>query len=257
MFDKFINRYIVEADIITETAIHIGANNQEFKPSVVDNQVLKDIEGNPYIPGSSLKGVLRSFLERILRGKGDNVCTITDMCLNELSSASNRKDFLNGLSEEESINKIYDNICIVCKIFGGQNNSSKLMIRDARLKDSKYFTGYEIRNGVTIDRDKNTAVKGHLYEVEVVPAGTTFSFKSVADNLTNEEWKYILFLLKAMEEGYIEIGGLTSRGLGSFRLENISIEKINGKDIFKSILNKKKNIVLLDDELKKAGDLDV
>jgi CRISPR-associated protein Csm3 len=255
VFDKFVNRYIVEADLKTETAIHIGASSEEFKPSVVDNQVLKDINGKPYIPGSSLKGVLRSFLERILSTEESlKVCTVNNMCLKNVSNAEERKKISRGKTEQEFAQYIYDNICIVCKIFGGSNNGAKLMIRDAKIKSDYYFNGFEIRNGVTIDRDKNTAVEGHLYEVEVVPADTVFSFKAVADNVTEEEWKYILLLLKAMEEGIIEIGGLTSRGLGEFKLENISIERIEGKDIFKSVFGKEKNIASLEQELERVGE---
>lgn len=258
MFNKFVNRYIIGADLVTETAIHVGASFHELRPSVVDNQVLKDINGKPYIPGSSLKGVLRSFLERTLASNEDlNVCNVNNMCLENISRGDDRKKILEGKTEEEFAQYIYDNICLVCSIFGGLNNGGKLMVRDAKLKGEEYFSGFEIRNGVTIDRDKNIAEKNRLYKVEVVPAGTVFSFKTIANNLTHEEWKYILLLIKTMEEGYIEIGGLTSRGLGSFKLENTIIEKIEGKEIFQSILSGDKDLVSLESELEKVGDFNV
>jgi len=262
VFDKFLNRYVINGDIITKSAIHIGTGNQELIPRAVDKECVKDINGYPFIPGSSLKGITRSFLERTLRANGIDVCTITELCLSNLSNNKERKEtikttFGNEPSPEKMAEYIYTNICPVCSIFGGTNNGAKLMFRDAKLKDINYFNGFEIRNGITIDRDTNTSVPGHLYEVEVIPADTVFSFKAVAENVTQREWNYILIMLKALEEGYIEIGGMISRGFGVITLQNIKIEKIIGKDIFNSILKKQKLEVSLEDEIMRAGEIDV
>jgi len=55
LMDKFQNRYVVRGIIVAETPIHIGAGNESMNPVEPDNSVIKDKDGKPYIPGSSLK----------------------------------------------------------------------------------------------------------------------------------------------------------------------------------------------------------
>ena len=57
---------------MAESPIHIGAGGESFDPIQVDNAVIRDSRGNPYIPGSSLKGVLRSYMETLLNSNIDN-----------------------------------------------------------------------------------------------------------------------------------------------------------------------------------------
>jgi len=46
------------------SGLHIGGGDDTMKIGGVDNQVIKDVNtGEPYIPGSSLKGKMRSLLE--------------------------------------------------------------------------------------------------------------------------------------------------------------------------------------------------
>ena len=52
------------------TGLHIGAGNEAVHIGGIDNEVVKDSDGNPYIPGSSLKGKIRSLLE-LSEGKTD------------------------------------------------------------------------------------------------------------------------------------------------------------------------------------------
>lgn len=263
MFDRFVNRYTFTGDIRTKTALHIGANQDVLAPRAVDNGFIKDVNGDPFIPGSSLKGVMRSFLERVLRNdENSNVCSVDNICLKDFSLLSKKVKILKEafpnaeeVSDEMASKYVYDHICAVCRIFGGANNAAKLMIRDARLKEGSVFAGFEIRNGVTIDRDTNTAARGKLFEVEVVPADTVFSFKAVGENLTDEEYKDVLVMLKSMQEGFIDIGGMTTRGCGSIELENVQIEKIEGKEIFEAMLKNKKNITSLSDEIKRVGEM--
>ena len=45
------------------TGLHIGAGNDDIHIGGIDDPVVKDRDGYPYIPGSSLKGKIRSLLE--------------------------------------------------------------------------------------------------------------------------------------------------------------------------------------------------
>ena len=55
---------IIKGKIVTETALHIGGTRAGVDIGGVDNPVIKDQDGKPYIPGSSLKGKIRSILEK-------------------------------------------------------------------------------------------------------------------------------------------------------------------------------------------------
>ena len=61
---KFLGKYIIKADLHCLTGLHIGGTDEGFEIGGIDNPVIKDlITGYPYVPGSSLKGKLRSLLE--------------------------------------------------------------------------------------------------------------------------------------------------------------------------------------------------
>lgn len=61
---EFLGKYVITADIRLETPLHIGGTEEDFEIGGMDNPVVKDpMTGLPYIPGSSLKGKMRSLLE--------------------------------------------------------------------------------------------------------------------------------------------------------------------------------------------------
>ena len=52
------------ATLVLRTGLHIGAGDTEMRIGGTDNPVVKNpLDGQPYIPGSSLKGKIRSLLE--------------------------------------------------------------------------------------------------------------------------------------------------------------------------------------------------
>ena len=72
-FLALTNRYVVTGKLVTEAPLHVGgaAPDQDS-----DAPFLRDSTG-PYIPGSSLRGVMRSSLERILQSLGgDRGCVL-------------------------------------------------------------------------------------------------------------------------------------------------------------------------------------
>ena len=57
---KLIGKLILEGDLHCETGLHIGAGKGSLEIGGADNPVVKDSSGSPYVPGSSLRGRLRS-----------------------------------------------------------------------------------------------------------------------------------------------------------------------------------------------------
>ena len=60
----FLGKLILEGEISCKTGLHIGAGKGSLEIGGADNPVVKDAFGIPYIPGSSLRGRLRSLLEQ-------------------------------------------------------------------------------------------------------------------------------------------------------------------------------------------------
>src|SRR6267154_216938 len=60
---QLIGKLVLEVELHCETGLHIGAGKGSLEIGGADNPVVKDAFGRPYIPGSSLRGKLRSLLE--------------------------------------------------------------------------------------------------------------------------------------------------------------------------------------------------
>src|SRR5215475_11773798 len=60
---RLVGKLLLEGDLLCETGLHIGAGKGSLEIGGADNPVVKDAFGRPYVPGSSLRGRLRSLLE--------------------------------------------------------------------------------------------------------------------------------------------------------------------------------------------------
>ncbi|MBE6051098.1 MAG: CRISPR-associated RAMP protein [Clostridium sp.] len=267
LLNKFENRYIIEGTLITESPLHIGAGINDFIPTAVDAAVIRDENNTPYIPGTSLKGVLRSNIEKlvatgvlgnlkacnILIQNGDssedtenyyNHICVDDKTIKDIKkSVEENKKIKN--KEEAIAQEIYAKQCDICKLFGGHGFASKIQINDSRAlisEGEKVYT--QIRDGVAIDRDTLTKRDKAKYTFEQVAVGTKFDFKMTIDNLDSEHKVLFKLLITLLESGEIRIGGKTSAGLGLIRLIDKKMYLIQGKEGLRSfyINNEIKNI---------------
>ncbi len=211
-FDKLTERIIVKGQVILDTPLHIGSGKKDIDIGDVDNPIITDIYDQAYIPGSTLKGKVRSEAERIARSKYPNICyppNVKNMC---------------G-SKEYS----FDKMCICCSIFGtagasgGTSIASKIKFRDGYPIDK--IEAMLTRSGTTLDRKTGSTSSGSLYTTEAVPAGVRFNFEFVCDNMTEEEMRLLKAALKSVEDS--SLGGLSSRGFGKVRFE---IKKLIKRD---------------------------
>ena len=241
-FEIFKNRYFINAEIILQTPLHVG-KGVSLKPIGTDLPVIKDAFDRPYIPGSSLKGVIRFQTERMLRsiekfkdkfGVEIMACDpLGDQCVND------EKTF-----EEAFLAEIWNNTCLACRIFGSQWFASRIYFKDAYLLNEGNFYKTEIRDGVAIDRDTGTAKSKMKYDYEVVPPGVKFKFEIILENMQDWEVGLICLVLKLWKEGQIAIGGKTSVGLGWGSLDKIRIEKIDLNKLVDFIFDPSKKDVL-------------
>lgn len=272
MFDKFVNRYVIDGRLTAVTALHIGAAENVFKPGGSKNPFFRNAEGLPLIPGSSLKGAMRSFLEQYLSSEaGENmipqeihyrktICNEQDPCADhkrdkELRALLKSKDtdaqrklaeYLFGGGEKKD-----GKLCIVCRLFGSHYSAAKFNIRDADVIEETFQRKFEIRSGVAIDRNLGISADGKKFETEVVPKDTSFSFRAVLENGDETEWEIVKQLLRAMEFGLIPIGGMKSRGLGEIKLEGASYQTINASNIADYLSGKEIPSVALSGENKR------
>lgn len=241
-FSRFHGRLEIRGVLALQTPLRIGSGGGDDM-GLADIGVVKDVLGRPYIPGSSFKGVLRSHVEMVLRTIDEKLAclcvTFEDYqddppgsqphCPTTLrpEALKARVDFLRAQDEnpKREDTPYHDTIylkeaCTVCKVFGSNGLSSKVIIPDLALAESElgadgvWHGRTQVRHGVSIDRDTETAVDGRLYTGEVVPAGTRFSGEIIIENGSPADQGLVLLGLRAFEQGRVTLGGASSRGLG-------------------------------------------
>jgi CRISPR-associated RAMP protein (TIGR02581 family) len=230
MFDTFKNRLEITGILWTVTALRISAG-RSTEPIGSDLPVIKDALGRPFIPGSSLKGALRSRLESFLRAIdpsfAEDPANFTSSDKNNHVKALKEQHKNNDLNLTKALLKMIDKDK-VSPLFGTPWIASKLQIRDLTVLSDYWFGQYQERDGVAIDRDTETAADGKLYDYQVVSTDTPFQFHAVVENA--EEWELGLLMLglHQLETEQIPLGGGRSRGLGVVKLE---IDKMDWVDV--------------------------
>jgi CRISPR-associated protein Csm3 len=189
------------------SGLHIGGGDDTMKIGGVDNGVIKDVNSDkPYIPGSSLKGKMRSLLEWSIGvvGVGDgspfHSKLLNDPIFNNTETKLEAETLLKLFGDKEGAFGI-------TRINVGDCALSKLS-EDMVLSEAKYEN--------VINRQKGTAE--HPRQTERVPAGVKFDFdiriKVIEDEGDREE-----DLIAMVKKGFelIEsdyLGGSGSRGYG-------------------------------------------
>jgi CRISPR-associated RAMP protein (TIGR02581 family) len=236
-FDVLTSRLIVTGQLETQTALRIGAGNSTDVTGS-DNPVMKDSTGSPIIPGSSLKGALRAYLEAVLQTLKQHQHTEEKLVCNILSSGISdpEESCLAHLKDELSPNtrkirkseldeRVVTDSCLMCRLFGSPWLGARLFLRDLPVyegKNGKVWSGhYVFRDGVAIDRDTGTAADKRKYDFEAVPAGTRFDFKMQVDSANDMEMAIALLAIRTLEQGQIQLGGARSRGTGWCHLVEI------------------------------------
>ena len=215
-FDTFDNLIRLTGKLVNETPIAIRAGNIAIGP--IENPIVRS-NGVPYIPGSSLKGVLRSEAERYAKSVGEKICDILN--------PKGENGELKWKKEKEERNEAYEP-CIICKIFGGPTIFSRVRFFDCFPSDRKYSTSLIQR--VSISRITEAQSPGRLFEVEFIEPGISFDFKLEIENFTDKdqiEEKILKFILNQLIAGNISIGGMKSVGFGRIKLlkETLSVKK--------------------------------
>jgi len=177
-------------------------------------------DAKPYIPGTSLKGVLRSHCERILRTL---LPEKTPVCLPYLFEANHPERSCGKRLEKTELPtpELYRCSCMACKIFGSLAFRGRTFFTDAYAK-GKVET--EVRDGVAIDRKTGGAANGAKYDLMVVIKGI-FQTSLAIENFESWQLGLLALGLRDMEEERLPLGLGTSRGLGHVKahIRNIGL----------------------------------
>jgi CRISPR/Cas system CSM-associated protein Csm3 (group 7 of RAMP superfamily) len=240
--------------------------------------ILNTVNGVPVIPGSSIKGVIRSVAE-----------AAANSCVSKFTGGYRYKHFgnkinvyytlPNGFEECQYIEKL----CITCRLFGFQSPEKSFQGK-VNISDAKARNGYKNLGRVTLTellgpkphhaafyalspgsnriagrkfyfhhkQDahilRSTKKPSHLNSTVNPIEDAAFDFKVSFTNLTDDEYKLLLYSLFLEDRVYHKLGYGKPAGLGSVRIE---AEKLTLFDI--DDIEKRYKKITADDRKEKSG----
>lgn len=194
-------------------------------PDMVPVSTFLDGKKTYYLPGSSLKGALRSHFERIARTLQEgSVCLPYYDPKKEggivVPVASERSNYGCGYRAPAMGNDVnsvsaYRESCAACRLFGSLRFGGRFSIGDAYPIEG-HAPKPSHRNGVGIDRFTGGTVRGVLFDLVVLEGG---EFEARIRLMNFESWQLAALhvLLIDLRDEMITFGSGRSRGLGRVR----------------------------------------
>lgn len=214
MFKRLVNECTIDLRLKPEGALLIKSGMPQM--SEVDMAWVKVYRnGRPevYLPGSSLKGTIRSHAERIARTIKPNAACDPFSRQGELAACGNVLDDLkrSKRGNDPTTPEVYKNSCLACRLFGNTWILGRFATEDAYVEGE--LPQIQQRDGVGIDRFTGGASRGAKFELEVITGGV---FKTTLHLQNFELWQLGLigFVLQDMKDGLVRMGSGKSRGLG-------------------------------------------
>ena len=218
---KLNNILEIKAKLELQTGLHIGAGDSEMHIGGIDNSVIKHpITQSPYIPGSSLKGKIRTLLE----WRSGEVKK-APLSLDDLKEAKSKEDVKNILRLFGISGDVKNTDDIVKEI-----GVSRLAFWDCALDvdwekairdDNQLLT--EAKSENTIDRITSTA--GNPRQTERVPAGAKFDFKLMLRQFEGDKPELLDLVLKGLKLLELDsLGGSGSRGYGKVKFIELTVD---------------------------------
>ena len=210
-----INKIIIKGKIEALTGIHIGGTNNQLSIGGMDNAIIRNpITLEPYIPGSSLKGKMRSLTELAHGTFGDRPMN-RDVQNTPTNNPRHLAARLFGYTQHREKDSPFD-----------PQQPSRVIVRDCALANVDLLadTLVEEKAETVIDRITSAAMPRQM---ERVPAGAQFSMEIIINVFTGEDEKEfvdgILRGLLLVKDDYL--GGAGSRGSGQVDFEIGSITR--------------------------------
>ncbi len=184
--DKIVCKYILHAVLLSKSPFLVASGAGE----TADAEVIKKPDGNPYVPGSSLAGVLK----RLSSKKDDSFIYLWGTDKKDISPHGKHSPIQSHI--------IVDNL----ELLTGHKHS------------------ISIRDGVKINYSTGTAEAGSKYDYEITEPGHPFFFRlevtvrqSFTQFTSNIE-EHLKIIASHLKHG-IRLGALTNTGFGLFKCE--------------------------------------
>ena len=205
------------------TGMHIGASDSFAAIGAIDTPVIKDpISGLPIIPGSSLKGKMRTLLAK----------------------AYNEKPFVKWEEDDEKIIRVFGTSK---SVKSGHPVNSRILFSDVIMENMEEIKSRGVESP-TEAKEENAISRvtgiANPRVIERVIKGATFPL-SIIYNVDNEEelvenFHTIADGLKLLQYDYI--GGHGSRGYGRISISNLQLDVVVG-DVKEELLSQCEAIV--------------
>lgn len=193
-------RYEIIGTLTCESPIHVGGWDTSAEADLV---IARDGSGQPFLPGTSIAGAVRAYL------------------------------LGTGRFDETQVRGMFGHVVPNSR----EGSPSWIRFDDAALMtaDARPI----IRDGVGIDRVTASAAEGFLYTTQVLPAGTKFALRIVADTPTaasapaSDGWQGLIrdavdTIITGLTSGEVPIGAGRGRGFGRVRLSDL---QLRGEDL--------------------------
>lgn len=216
MHKKLLNAARLEFEVVPQGPILIKSGLESPDPTRPDMEFVRTrhplLGETVYLPGTSLKGGIRSQAERILRGLGLPACDPFD----------NSSDCRRTVRGETA--QTFARQCFACRTFGSLSVAGRCAVLDAypwppgadeaeMRERAAVANRTERRNQVAISRATGATHGGALYDMEVVVAGR-FHAALVLRNFQLWQLGLVAAVLQDYTEGFQRLGFGKSRGLG-------------------------------------------
>lgn len=206
------------------TGLHIGGGSQFAAIGAVDSVVIKDIQDDlPMIPGSSLKGKLRSLLSKQL-SEGN------------LPKEHNQDDdrikrlFGHAESKNPKTSRIY-----FSDIFMSEESREELENSDMDATEIKFENTITRSTGVANPRQIERAIKGIRYDMSLI-------YNIENESEIKEDFKLLKMAFKLLKYDYLGANG--SRGYGRVEIKDLDVKALivdeedeNCKNVIESCKN--------------------
>lgn len=222
MHARFYNEAIFKLSLRPQTPMLIKAGRsgeEALDPTLPDMSFVRTSrpdrdEPEVYVSGASLRGVLRSHAEKLLRSiKADLACDPTQ------TGGEGRlgKACFAGRSNTEKIDgaDAYRNSCYACRLFGNTALAGRARVGDLYLDPSRAPL-LERRYGVAIDRVTGAVAQGP-FELEIL-TDAIFTGQLSVRNFTLGQLGLLAAALLDLGDGLVPMGYGKSRGLGRVTL---------------------------------------
>lgn len=227
-FHVFRQRTTIRGVIECVTALRIGVGRSS-DGLTSDLPILRDSRGVPVIPGASIKGVVRSQVEALLRAVDEGWAGDPFVEQNDTDEESTGSAAEKAAAKREALLSTDE----ASRIFGRPSLASHVRFADAYPVDGS-MVQVEVRDGVAIDRDLGRVSGARKYDFEVVAAGSCFAFELTMDGLERHQEGAVVAGLQLLDDGFARLGGFKSRGLGQVRLVDLQVNLVTGPTLEKS-----------------------